>query len=154
MEMKRTFVSIAAALLMILIFTQCMFENPQNNVVIIDKELIADRLGNSNEILEEGELALVDSFFQVNDHAYALGPGFFAYENAIPADTLRKHLFFWSEIFASEQDLRDHYEGIGIKTPWVVIYKMAYDANVYVNTYYRAPGPNVYGGEWEELEIY
>ena len=152
--MKRTFVSIPAALLMILIFTQCMFEKTQNSLVIIDKELFADRLGNYNDMLDEGELALVDSFFQVNDYAYALGPGFSLYENAIPADTLQKHLLIWSDIFASEQDLRDDFKGIGIKTPWVGIYKMVYDVHINVNTYYRAPGPNVYGGEWEELDIY
>ena len=58
--------------------------------------------------------------------------------------------------FKNEAELRNHYEGVDIKTPWVGIYVFTQDGipeQYRLKYFYKAPGPNVSGGEWARMKI-
>lgn len=115
----------------------------------IDKYLISE-LGNLNK------------YFMSNIEAWCLWvfPGDYWDKNEIPFSEIVYTLYlqssFLSGPFKSEDELRKHYEGVDIKTPWVGIYVFAQDGvpeQYKLKYFYRAPGPNVSGGEWTSMII-
>ena len=137
------------------IFAHCdnSVENNGSSDVIIDKNVVADMLGNNDGITSEEEVIKVDSFYNISDIGFAVGSGYSNFGNSIPADTIIKYFHVYSPLCKNEAELRDAYKGIGIKTPYVGIFVMKSNKGIMVIKLYRAPGPNVYGGNWDEIKI-
>ena len=137
------------------IFTHCdnSVENNESNNVIIDKNVAADMLGNNDGNTTEEEVAKVDSFYNISDIGFAVGSGYSNFGNSIPADTIKKYFHIYSPLCKNETELRNAYKGISIKTPYVGIFVMKSNKGIMVIKLYRAPGPNVYGGNWDEIKI-
>ena len=139
----------------IFIFENCDngLENNETNNVMIDKNIVADMLGNNDTNATKEEIAKVDSFYNISDTGFAVGSGYSNFGNSIPADTIKKYFHIYSPLCKNETELREAYKGISIKTPYVGIFIMKSNKGIIIIKLYRAPGPNVYGGNWEEIKI-
>ena len=139
----------------IFIFENCDngLENNETNNVMIDKNIVADMLGNNDTNATKEEIAKVDSFYNISDTGFAVGSGYSNFGNSIPADTIKKYFHIYSPLCKNETELREAYKGISIKTPYVGIFVMKSNKGIIIIKLYRAPGPNVYGGNWEEIKI-
>ncbi len=137
------------------IFTHCdnSVENNASSDVIIDKNVVADMLGNNDGKTSEEEVVKVDSFYNTSDVGFAVGSGYSNFGNSVPADTIIKYFHIYSPLCKSETELRDAYNGISIRTPYVGIFVMKSNKGIIVIKLYRAPGPNVSGGSWDEIKI-
>lgn len=137
------------------LFTHCdsIFDNDKSNDVVINRNIAADMLGNNDEITTTEEVAKIDSFFNANEIGYAVGSGYSRFGNSIPADTIKYYFHIYSPLCKDEAELRNSYKGIGIKTPFVGIFVMKSNNGIIITKLYRAPGPNVYGSNWEEIKI-
>ena len=121
--------------------------------VSIDRKIVADCIGNHDGITSQAELDSLYHYFHINDKGWAVGAGLTRYVDKIPPDSLIDHFLIWGPLFINETELRDFHKGIGIRTPFVGIYVLESNKNIMVVKFYRAPGPNVYSGEWQELQI-
>ena len=139
----------------IFIFENCDngLENNETNNVMIDKNIVVDMLGNNDTNATKEEIAKVDSFYNISDTGFAVGSGYSNFGNSIPADTIKKYFHIYSPLCKNETELREAYKGISIKTPYVGIFVMKSNKGIIIIKLYRAPGPNVYGGNWEEIKI-
>ncbi|MCK5454124.1 MAG: hypothetical protein KAJ16_07175 [Calditrichia bacterium] len=121
--------------------------------VSINREIVADCLGNHDRITTQSELDSLNHYFLINDEAWAVGSGLTRFGNKIPSDSLKKYFLISSPLFMNETELRDFHKGIGIRTPFVGIYVLESNKNIMVVKLFRAPGPNIYSGEWQKLQI-
>jgi hypothetical protein len=121
--------------------------------VSIDREIVADCTGNHDGITTQTELDSLNQYFLINDKGWAVGSGLTRFGDKIPPDSLRDHFLIWGPLFINETELRDFHKGIGIRTPFVGIYVLESNKNIMVVKLFRAPGPNVYSGDWQELQI-
>jgi hypothetical protein len=121
--------------------------------VSIDRKIVADCLGEHDGITTQAELETLNQFFSINDKAWAVGSGFNRPGNEIPSDTLQKHFLIFPPLFRNEIELRDNYKGVVIKTPFVGIYVLESNKDIMVVKLFIAPGPNVYSGVWQEVQI-
>ena len=137
----------------ILLFSSCGLPESMYSNVVIERLDFADKLGNDNGIATEEELEVVDSFFQSNSKAYFLGGSFSSYEEPLNIETVQSNFIITSSLYGSEDDLRNAFEGIGIRTPLVGVYIVEYDSEITITHIYRAPGPNVSDGKWERVEV-
>ncbi len=137
------------------IFEHCdnSLENNETNNVIIDKNVAADMLGNNDGNTSEEEVTKVDNFYNKSDIGFAVGSGYSNFGNSIPADTIKKYFHIYAPLCKNETELREAYKGISIKTPYVGIFVMKLNKGIIVINLYKAPGPNIYGGTWEEIKI-
>ena len=128
-------------------------ENNGSSDVIIDKNIVADMLGDNDGNTTGEEITKVDSFYNINNTGFAVGSGYSNFGNSIPADTIKKYFHIYSPLCKDEIELRNAYKEISIKTPYVGIFVMKLNKGIIVIKLYRAPGPNVYSGNWEEIKI-
>ena len=139
----------------LLIFSHCDngVENNVSSDVKIEKRIVADMLGNNDGITSEEEIFKVDSFYNTNEIGFAIGSGYINFGSSIPADTIKKYFHVYSPISKNETELREAFKGISIRTPVIGIFVMKSNNGISVIKLYRAPGPNIYGGTWNEIEI-
>ncbi len=140
----------------LLLFPNCekSVESQESTVVTIDKISVADMLGNNDGNTTDEEIAKLDSFYNINNTGYAVGGGYNNYGNSIPADTVKKYFHVYSPLCKNEIELRNAYKGIAIKTPYVGIFVMNSNTGIKIIKLFRASGPNVCNGAWEEIKIF
>lgn len=121
--------------------------------VSIDRKIVADCLGDHNGITTQTELDSLNDYFLINDKGWAVGSGLTRFGNQIPSDSLQKHFLIYGPLFVNETELRNSYKDISIRTPFVGIYVLESNTNIIVVNLFKAPGPNIYSAEWQELQI-
>jgi hypothetical protein len=127
-------------------------KNVQNNVVI-DRDILADMLGNNNKIASKEELAKLDNFFSINDVGWVVGEGYIRFGNSIPADTIKKYFQLYSPLYKDKAELRDAYSTIStIVTPVVGIFAFKSNNEIIIERLYRVTG-YVDSDIWQEIKI-
>ena len=147
------------SLIVILFFVSC--KNSINSSQQVDEkamisiEILADRFGNHDDIATADEAAFLQSYFAENQEAWTICNSFDKYGEAVPADAISENLLLMGKPYKSASDLRNAYNGIGIKTPVIGICRIIKVKlnNYYVTELYSCPGPSVYASEWEKKII-
>ena len=126
--------------------------------VPVDKKIVADGFGDDDGIASEDELMYVEEYFNVNQEAWCLGgfPRGYWGQTQIPADIVINTFHANLKIdgpYKSELALREAYEGLSIRTPYVGIYLLVLSNEEYKITRYFCSGPEVSEGDWTPMEI-
>lgn len=150
---KYLFISITLIFVFDLFINCKTSTEPVTGGVSINKEIVADYLGDHNGITTETELETLNQYFSKNDKAWVVGSGFNRLENEIHSDTLIKYFSIQSPLFKSKTELKDHYKNKNIRTPFVGIYVMESNRQIIFRKIFRAPGPNIYSSVWQEVQI-
>jgi len=138
----------------VLMLISCQDQEPVYHSFAVDMNTFADELGDENGLASRVELASVSEYFQENDKAYFLAGSLNNYDEPLNANDIKTNFNVISSLYNSELELREAYNGVGIKTPWVSVYIVEGQGNTLIVTHiYRAPGPNVYEGDWERVEV-
>ncbi len=154
--MKTKSVLIVLLLVISLIFTSCFEENAVYKSIIINLNDFADAMGDCDGAASTEEIEAVNEYFLNNSLAYFMIGSLNIYDPPISGSEFanRFHIMSLSEIYSSENQMREAFEGVGIKTPWVAIsLAILIDGDITITHIYRAPGPNVYEGAWERVEV-
>ncbi len=137
-----------------LMLVSCLNQESVYHSFAINVNTFADELGDENGAASAEELTVVSEYFQDNDKAYFLTGSLNDYTDPLNSIELQLNFFMNSQLYPSETDMRNAFEGVGIKTSWVAIYVAELNSDEIVITHiYRAPGPNVYEGDWERVEV-
>jgi hypothetical protein len=123
----------------------------------VDKEIVADGVGDHNGSASEDELKFIEEYFNSNPVAWCLGifPSAYAGTIQIPAEIVLS-AFMESALsgpYKSETDLRKAYEGINIKTLHVGVYVLISNEKCEIIQFWQAPGPRFSEREWVRMEI-
>jgi hypothetical protein len=121
--------------------------------VSIDRKIVTDCLGDHDGITTQTELDSLNHYFLFNEKAWAVGLGLTRFGDYIPSDSLRERFLILGPLFKNETELRNFYKGVVIKTPFVGIYVLESNKDIMVVKLFRAPGPNIYSGIWQEVKI-
>jgi|GEM_PF-2394458 len=129
--------------------------SPSNSVVTLDKSIVADQLGNKNGSAENDEISYLNDYFKTNAKGWVLGINNAGESNEVSSVVLSQHFLLEdNNLYKNENELRAHYKNISIRIPYVGIYLLEQEGDmIKVSRVYRAPGPDVYGGEFEEIQI-
>ena len=132
--------------LSILLISSCKSptSNQQDKIVAINMSTLADNFGDNNGLTSNTELDSLNSYFNLNEYAWFLG--------GVPfQDSLGTTYSFRNHIhpYPTEQQLRNAFEGIAIRTLYVTIIVLAKtNSQIVLEQCYTAPGPDISHGIW------
>ena len=72
--------------------------------VIINREIVADCLGDHNGNTTKTELDSLNHYFLNNKQAWAVGSGLTRFGNKIPSDSLQKYFMIYGPLFVNENE--------------------------------------------------
>ncbi|MEA3391818.1 MAG: hypothetical protein U9Q91_02440 [Candidatus Marinimicrobia bacterium] len=137
-----------------LMLISCLDQESVYHSFTIDINTFADEFGDENGAASTDELAALSEYFQENNKAYFLAGSLNEYIVPLNSNELQSDFFMNSQLYPSETDMRNDFEGEAIRTPWVAIYVAALNSDEIVITHiYRAPGPHIFDGSWERVEV-
>ncbi|MFC1726547.1 hypothetical protein ACFL4T_13070 [candidate division KSB1 bacterium] len=130
---------------------------PENVVLYVDKESVADGFGDHNGTASEKELEFIDNYLISNNEAWGIGAFPLSYRNstAVPADTVLKvfkSANLWGP-YESEYDLRREFVGMSFSTPNVGVYVIRYSKEYYIYKFFHSPGPRISLSQWIDIRI-
>ncbi|MCK5816960.1 MAG: hypothetical protein KAH15_03055 [Candidatus Marinimicrobia bacterium] len=132
----------------------CLDQESVYHSFAIDMNTFADELGDKDGTASTNEITTVTEYFQENNRAYFLVGSLNEYTVSLNSGELQSDFFINSQLYPSETDMRNDFEEEAIRTPWVAIYVAEINSDEIVITHiYRAPGPNVFEGDWERVEV-
>lgn len=152
--MKIKIICLTLLLLVSLMAISCVEQEVVYNSVTIDKFIFADEMGNEDGSASIDELNAVSEYFLNNSLAYFLLGSLNDYDAPLAGSGVISGFNIMSDLYSSETQMREAFDGVGIKTPWVTIsLAILVDGEITITHIYRAPGPNVSEGNWERVEV-
>ena len=143
----------------LLLLLQCKGLRYQYEVtVVVDEEVVADGFGNHDGTASEDELKSMEEYLSSNEEAWSVGyipHRYWGPVTVIPADTV---LYAFKENrllgpYESEERLREAYEGVGFRTPYVGVYVIVSGEAYEITKFFRAPGGGFSESEWVRMKI-
>ena len=130
---------------------------PENVIVYVEKESIADGLGDHDGIASEEELEFVDNYFIENPEAWCIGKFPMKYKNskAVPADTVLNSFVnsnLWGP-YENAYELRRTFVSIDFTTGDVGVYVIRFTDKYFINKFYYSPGPRISLSTWTNILI-
>ncbi|MCK4352295.1 hypothetical protein KAW65_02690 [candidate division WOR-3 bacterium] len=144
--------------IIIFLLVGCNKLNHQYKVTIpVNKEIVADGVGDHNGIASEDELKFIEEYFNSDPEAWCMGyfPLSYAGKTQIPADTVL-WAFKQNSLagpYKSETELREAFKGVNIRTPCVGVYVLILDEECEITHLFRAPGPQFSKSEWIQMKV-
>ena len=136
-------------------------ESPSRSL-LLDRQVVADVFGNHDGVTSSDELQALDNFFEANTEAWCVSSLSEQLWNSDEASADKVKACFVAMAtrpYPSEQALRQAYEGINIRTPYVSI--VVLHNNNFVNEniqfqvtkFFRSPGPGISSAHWDVLTV-
>lgn len=150
-------VQIACTLLVVSTLIGCdsPTESPSQPVPV-DKQVAADVFGDHDGTASTAEMLALDDFFGQNDEGWSIS--MLSQElwksNEATTDQVRTcFVSMTTRPYPSEQALRQDYEGINIRTPFVSIIVLRNKDQLEITKFFRSPGPGISSARWEALIV-
>jgi hypothetical protein len=129
---------------------------PSGSDISLDRDAVADVLGDHDGTASVDELAALDAYFAANTEAWCVGsfPLDDSASDRITAVGARSaFLRTTTKPFQSEVALRRAYEGVNIRTPYVSVSVLCQDRQIKLVKFYRSPGPGISVAAWDRMTV-
>ncbi len=159
MKLSSWLISIAVPAIVPLTFDACSSTSPvqpQSVTITLDKTEVADLLGNHDGVTTAEELANLDEYFSTSSEAWCvtcLGNESWTADAMTPSEEKSYIESMSTQPYSTEGLLRRAYIGKSLRTPFVGIAVLTNGDRITVTSFYRAPGPNISGGDWVQLNV-
>jgi hypothetical protein len=133
--------------------TENIIEGENSNNVVIDRNKLADMLGNKDGIPTKDELTKLNNYFNTYNIGWAVGNDFNNYDNSIPGDTIKKYFQLYTPLYKDSTELKKELSTVAsFATPFIGVYVFESNKEVILIKLYRVVG-NPNNGSWEEIKI-
>jgi len=135
-------------------FFRCenIFDSDDQNRIVINRNLVADMLGNNDNSTTNDEISKLDSFFNVSKNGWAIGTWPNDSSNSIKAEVIKEHFHIESPLCKDETELRSAFEGISARSLYVGIYVIKSEKDIVIQKLYRSSG-NISKSNWQVIQI-
>ncbi len=158
--MKRPSFSVYATYTLLTVTAIIGCESPTDSPSVsvpVDRQVVADIFGNHDGVASSDELLALDEFFKANPEAWcvsSLSQELWQSDEA-SADQMKACLAAMAtRPYPGEQALRQAYEGVNIRTPYVSIVVISSNNNqLQVTKFFRSFGSGVSSAHWVILNL-